>query len=90
MLFHSTFERKMVNTGSENSPFLFAAIESREYFLGRLRYCIIETTKEMENIRSESKPYFVKSVETFRIKILGIWFRGRSQYWIHPKLCKNG
>ena len=76
----------MMNTGSRVKPFISCEQETREYYMGPVKYCTIIVTKTMDNIGDENRPYFVKVYEGLKVRVLGIRIRHREQNWKYSKL----
>ena len=85
-MFRVNIDKRMVNTGTKAKPFISAAVECREYFCGSIRYFSVVVEKTMDNIGDDSRPYFVKTFESVRVKVLGIRFNYKEQSWKHDKL----
>lgn len=90
-MFRSHIDRVMVNSGTPAKPFLYAGLETREYFLGPVRYCSIKVEKEMEDIITDEdrikephlRPFYAKTNERLTVKILGIKIRNSERFWKH-------
>ena len=85
-LFKCNIDREMVNTGTRAKPFISARMETRQYYCGPARYCIVTTEKTMENIGEETHPYYVKSYELVTVRLFGVRLRNKEQFWKFSKL----
>jgi len=85
-LFRCNIDRAMVNTGTKVKPFISARMETKEFYCGPIKYCIITTNKEMENVGDEGRPWFVKVYELVTVRLFGIRLRNKEQSWKFEKL----
>ena len=85
-LFRCNIDRAMVNTGTKVKPFISAQNEAKEYYCGPIKYCTIRTSKEMENIGDDIRPWYVKVYELVTVRFLGIQIRNKEQSWKFEKL----
>jgi hypothetical protein len=88
-MFRVFTDRRMINSGTPEKPYLSADVYTREFFAGPIRYCSIRITKTMENIGNDKKPWYVKTAESVVAKVLGLRLIYRERFWKYDKLNRD-